>query len=103
MYFEGLVIFLRQKMGFFYDKIYEVSNKKYAIVGLLSAVNLIHDTLKCKNDCSFKSFLNQLNDFVQNMGQQEAVTIADRLKFIKIATKNVSVFVMIQQLIKKFS
>ena len=36
------------------------------------------------------------------MGQQEAVTIADRLKFIEIATKNVSVFVIIEQLIKKF-
>ena len=36
------------------------------------------------------------------MGQQEAVTTADRLKFIEIATKNVSVFVIIEQLIKKF-
>ena len=36
------------------------------------------------------------------MGQQEAVAIADRLKFIEIATKNVSVFVIIEQLIKKF-
>ena len=89
-------------MEFFYGKIYEVSNKKYAIVDLLSARNLIHDTLECKNDCSVKSFLNQLNDLVQSMGQQEAVTTVDRLKFIKIATKNVSVFVTIEQLIKKF-
>ena len=102
MCYEGLVIFFRQKMEFFYDKIYEVSNKKYAIVDLLSAGNLIHDTLKCKNDCSFKSFLNELNDLVQNMGQQEAVKIVECLKFIEIATKNVSFFVMIEQLIKKF-
>ena len=101
MCFEGLVIFFRQKIEFFYDKIYEVINQKYAIVNLLSAGNLIHDTLECKNDCSVK-FLNQLNDLVQNMGRQEAVTIDDCLKLIEIATKNVSVFVIIDQLIKKF-
>ena len=69
---------------------------------MLSAENLIHDTLECKNDCSVKSFLNQLNDLVQNMEQQETVTIVDHLKFIKIVTKNVPVFVMVEQLIKKF-
>ena len=69
---------------------------------MLSAENLIHDTLECKNDCSVKLFLNQLNDLVQNMEQQETVTIVDHLKFIKIVTKNVPVFVMVEQLIKKF-
>ena len=79
-----------------------MSNKKHAIVNLLSARNLIHNTPECKSDCSVKSFLNQLNNLAQNMGQQETVTIVDCLKFIEIATKNVSFFVVIEQLIKKF-
>ena len=79
-----------------------MSNKKYAIVDLLSAGNLIHNTLEYKKDCNVKSFSIQLNDLVQNMGRQEAVTTTDRFQFIKIAIKNVSVFVIIEQLIKKF-
>ena len=90
-------------MEFFYEKIYQVSNIKKCSVDILSAGNLVHDTIKCQRDCDVKSFLLKLRELVENIGEQETVSNSNRLKFIEFATNHLSVFVIIDQLIRKFN
>ena len=90
-------------MEFFYEKIYQVSNIKKCSVDILSAGNLVHDTIKCQRDCDVKSFLLKLRELVENTGEQETVSNSNRLKFTELATNHLSVFVIIDQLIRKFN
>ena len=90
-------------MEFFYEKIYQVSNIKKCSVDILSAGNLVHDTIECQRDCDVKSFLLKLRELVENIGEQETVSNSNRLKFIEPATNHLSVFVIIDQLIRKFN
>ena len=89
-------------MDIFYEKIYEVSNIKKCFVDILSAGNLIHNTIECQRDCDVKSFLLQLKELVENIGENDVVNNTNRLKLIEIATNHLSVFVIIDQLIRKF-
>ena len=89
-------------MEFFYEKIYEVSNIEKCFVDILSAGNLIHDTIECQRECDIKAFLVQLKDVAENICRQETVNNANRLKFIEIATNHLSIFIIIDQLIQKF-
>ena len=90
-------------MEFFYEKIYQVSNIKKCFVDILSAGNLIHDTIECQRDCDVKLFLLKLRELVENIGEQETVSISNSLKFIELATNHLSVFVIIDQLIRNFN
>ena len=72
-------------MEFFYEKIYEVSNNKKYFVDILSAGNLIHDTIECQRECDIKAFLVQLKALVENIGIRETVNNAERLKFIELS------------------
>ena len=90
-------------MELFYEKIYQVSNIKKCFVDILSAGNLIHDTTECQRDCDVKLFLLKLRELVENIGEQETVSISNSLKFIELATNHLSVFVIIDQLIRKFN
>ena len=89
-------------MDIFYEKIYQVSNIKKYFVDILSAGNLIHDAIECQRDCDIKSFLLQLKELVENIGKQDTVSNNNHLKFIEIATNHLSVFVIIDQVIRKF-
>ena len=97
------MLFFQKKMEFFYEKIYQVSNIKKCSVDILSAGNLVHDTIECQRDCDVKSFLLKLRELVENIDKQETVSNSNRLKFIEPATNHLSVFVIIDQLIRKFN
>ena len=99
----SLMLFFQKKMEFFYEKIYQVSNIKKCSVDILSAGNLVHDTIECQRDCDVKSFLLKLRELVENIDKQETVSNSNRLKFIEPATNHLSVFVIIDQLIRKFN
>ena len=90
-------------MELFYEKIYQVSNIKKCFVDILSAGNLVHNTIECQRDCDVKSFLLKLRELVENIGEQETVSNSNRLKFIELATNHLSVFVITDQLIRKFN
>ena len=90
-------------MELFYEKIYQVSNIKKCFVDILSAGNLVHNTIECQRDCNVKSFLLKLRELVENIGEQETVSNSNRLKFIELATNHLSVFVITDQLIRKFN
>ena len=90
-------------MEFFSEKIYQVTYIKKCFVDILSAGNLVHDTIECQRDCNVKSFLLKLRELVENIGEQETVSNSNRLKFIELATNHLSVFVIIDQLIRKFN
>ena len=90
-------------MEFFYEKIYQVNNIKKCFVDILSAGNLIHNTIECQRDCDVKLFLLKLRELVENIGEQETVSISNSLKFIELATNHLSVFVIIDQLIRNFN
>ena len=89
-------------MDIFYKKIYQVSNIKKCFVDTLSAGNLIHDAIECQRDCDVKSFLLQLKELVENIGEQDTVSNNNRLKVIEVTTNHLSVFVIIDQIIRKF-
>ena len=99
----SLILFFQKKMEFFYEKIYQVSNIKKCSVDILSAGNLVHDTIECQRDCDVKSFLLKLRELVGNIGKQETVSNSNRLKFIELKTNHLSVFVIIDLLIRKFN
>ena len=90
-------------MEFFYEKIYQVNNIKKYFVDILSAGNLMYDTTECQRDCDVKSFLLKLRELVENIGEQETVSVSNCLKFIELATNHLSVFVIIDQLIRNFN
>ena len=97
-----LLFFLEKEMEFFYEKIYEVRNIEKCFVDILSAGNLIHDTIECQRECDVKAFLVQLKGVVENIGRQETVNNANCLKLIEIATNHLSIFIIIDQLIRRF-
>ena len=90
-------------MEFFHEKIYQVTYIKKCFVDILSAGNLLHDTIECQRGCDVKSLLLKLRELVENIGEQETVSNSNRLKFIELATNHLSVFVIIDQLIRKFN
>ena len=51
---------------------------------------------------TLKRFWVQLKDVPENISRQEIINNANRLKFIEIATNHLSIFIIIDQLIRKF-
>ena len=90
-------------MEFFSEKTYQVTYIKKCFVDILSAGNLVHDTFEYQRGCDVKSLLLKLRELVENIDEQQTASNSNRLKFIELATNHLSVFVIIDQLIRKFN
>ena len=89
-------------MELFYEKMYQVRNIRKCFDKILSAGDLIHTVVECQKECNFKFFLVQLKDLVDNIDSGEIVNSADRFKFIEIAANHLYIFIIIDQIIRKF-
>ena len=59
--------------------------------------------MNAKEIVMLNRFLLHLKELVENIGEQDVANNTSRLKFIKIASNHLSVFVIIYQLIRKFN
>ena len=96
------MFFLQKKWNFFTEKFIKSAISESVLTKFLSAGNLIHAVVECQKECDFKSFLVQLKDLVDNIDSQEIVNSADHFKFIQIATNHLYIFIITDQIIRKF-
>ena len=88
-------------MEFFHVKVYTSYENKSFLIHIYSVGKKTHEQIECKKECDCLKFLEELNNTIDKMESQET-TSAERVTFIKLTAKHVSLLTVFDQLNKKF-
>ena len=88
-------------MEFLYEKVYALCENKNFLIDIYSVGKKVHDQIDCKRGCECLKFLEELDNLIEKMKCQETHP-AERSKFIKPFTKNLNLFLVFDQINKKF-
>ena len=88
-------------MEYFHEKVYAVSDNKNFLLDIYSVGKKVHEEINCVKECECLKLLNELDNIIEKMETQE-LNAAERLKFIELAARHVSLFIIFDQINKKF-